>query len=435
MISRIAAVNYRCLRNISQDLDRFHVLAGPNGSGKSTFLEVVRVLAAFARDGLDSVWDESKAQQIPELLFGGKAEPLPTGKLSHKAPPSFQLAIEMQIPESVLDRLHRKNSERKKSVRYELEIGCRSLREVNDARIVAENLWLRNDASESNRSETVRADVPGRNNTKRDLIHGQSKTPAGWRKVASKSIALNAYFKSETSDWNFTFKNDPRRSALSSLPDDERFGLANWAKTSLTQGVRKLSLKGELMQRPCPPLKEKGFKPDGSTLPLVVQELRRDKIAFKSWLEHLQTILPIQDVVAIEREEDKSTYLRVSYESGLQVPSWHVSEGTLRMMALTLLPYLPSDGTVFLVEEPENGVHPQAVEAVFQSLSSVYDGQVLVATHSPILVGLIKPEQLLCFSKTPDGETDIVRGDRHPKLGQWQGEFRLAQLFAAGVLS
>lgn len=104
-------------------------------------------------------------------------------------------------------------------------------------------------------------------------------------------------------------------------------------------------------------------------------------------------------------------------------------------MALTLLSYIKTDGSLFLVEEPENGVHPQAVEAVFQSLSSIYDGQALVATHSPVLVGLIKPEQLLCFSKTPAGETDIVRGDRHPKLRQWQGELRLAQLFAAGILS
>ena len=76
-----------------------------------------------------------------------------------------------------------------------------------------------------------------RSQAERSLIYGQSKTPAGWRKVASKSSELNAYFKSETSDWNFTLKNGKRRSALSSLPEDERFGLANWAKSVLTQSV------------------------------------------------------------------------------------------------------------------------------------------------------------------------------------------------------
>lgn len=55
MISKVEAVNYRCLRAISQALGRFHVMAGANGSGKSTFLEVIRVLRAFAKYPSDLV--------------------------------------------------------------------------------------------------------------------------------------------------------------------------------------------------------------------------------------------------------------------------------------------------------------------------------------------------------------------------------------------
>jgi energy-coupling factor transporter ATP-binding protein EcfA2 len=399
-------------------------MAGPNGSGKSTFLEVVRVLGAFASEGLDGVWEESKTRQVPELLFGGSGT-------------RFQLAVEMQIPVELLNRLNRRNGERKKVVRYEVEIGGRSAKDINEPRIWAENFWIMDAPSGVKRSDVAQQEFefPSRSREERNLIYGQTKTPTGWRKVASKSSELNAYFKSETSDWNFTLKNGKRRSALSSLPEDERFGLANWAKSVLTQAVRKLALRSELMQATCPPLKENRFLPDGSNLPLVVRALREDDASFTSWLEHLQTILPVLDVEVIQREDDKHSYLRVAYDGGLKVPSWHLSDGTLRLMALTLLPYLRSEGAIYLVEEPENGVHPLAVEAVFQSLSSVYDGQALVATHSPVLVGLIKPDQLLCFSKTPDGETDIVRGDRHPRLQKWQGEFRLAQLFAAGILS
>jgi predicted ATPase len=124
MISKVEAVNYRCLRNISQALGGFHVMAGPNGSGKSTFLEVVRVLGAFASEGLESVWEESKARQIPELLFGRrKTAPKPGVRYLGFTVRSFQLAIEMPIPADVLDRLGRKNSERKKFVRYEVPCG------------------------------------------------------------------------------------------------------------------------------------------------------------------------------------------------------------------------------------------------------------------------------------------------------------------------
>ncbi len=424
MISRLEANNFRCLRGVSLALDRFHVIAGPNGSGKSTLLEVARLLSAFAGSGTEALLDASLARQIPELLFRGEGT-------------SFQLAMELPVPDEVLNSLGRKPAERPTTARYEIEIGGRDLANLNEPQIFAENLWLLDPVATSPRQYSLQSELvfPASRPTPPNLIHGQSKTPAGWRKVASKPSPANAYFKSETSDWNFTFKNGPQRSALSSLPEDERFGIGNWVKTQITTALKKLALRSEFMQATCPPLKARGFSPDGSTLPLVVRELRQEPAAYAAWIDQLHTVLPIRDVAVIERPEDRHTYLAVTYDDGLQVPSWHLSDGTLRLMALTLLAYVRSEGDVFLIEEPENGVHPQAVEAVFQSLSSLYQGQVLLATHSPVLVGLIKPEQLLCFAKTPGGETDIVRGDQHPRLRAWQGELRLAQLFAAGILS
>lgn len=90
--------------------------------------------------------------------------------------------------------------------------------------------------------------------------------------------------------------------------------------------------------------------------------------------------------------------------------------------------------TVSLVEEPENGIHPRAVETVFQSLSSVYAAQVLLATHSPLILSIARPEQVLCFAKTREGASDIVRGSEHPALLHWKGEVDLGTLFAGGVL-
>ncbi len=44
MITLVEALNYRCLRHISQPLGPFHVLVGPNASGKTTFLDVIAFL-------------------------------------------------------------------------------------------------------------------------------------------------------------------------------------------------------------------------------------------------------------------------------------------------------------------------------------------------------------------------------------------------------
>ena len=156
---------------------------------------------------------------------------------------------------------------------------------------------------------------------------------------------------------------------------------------------------------------------------------------FQEWLLHLQTALPeIVGIETFERPEDRHRYLIVCYRNGIKVPSWLISDGTLRLLALTILAYLPMKDQIYLIEEPENGIHPSAVETVFQSLRSVYHSQVLVATHSPVILSAASSEDILCFAKTLEGATDIVSGDRHPALRDWKGATNLGVLFASGVL-
>jgi predicted ATPase len=71
---------------------------------------------------------------------------------------------------------------------------------------------------------------------------------------------------------------------------------------------------------------------------------------------------------------------------------------------------------------------------MFQSLSSVYQAQILLATHSPVILSIAEPEKVLCFGKSTEGATDIVLGNDHPALRDWKRETNLGVLFAAGVL-
>jgi predicted ATPase len=139
-------------------------------------------------------------------------------------------------------------------------------------------------------------------------------------------------------------------------------------------------------------------------------------------------------VRSIEREEDRHCYLKLRYEDGSEVPSWLVSDGTLRVLGLTLLAYLPEASGTYLIEEPENGIHPTGIDSVFQSLTSVYGGQVLIATHSPVMVSLSELDQLLCFGKSPEGAVAIVSGPEHPMLSDWRHEVDLGTYLAGGVL-
>ncbi|GIV11027.1 MAG: hypothetical protein KatS3mg020_0518 [Fimbriimonadales bacterium] len=189
------------------------------------------------------------------------------------------------------------------------------------------------------------------------------------------------------------------------------------------------------MREPCPPDSPQTFQPNGSNLPIAVRLLKQSPEAYRRWLNHVRTVLvDVQDIDVCERESDRYLYLQMKTCTGVRIPSWLMSDGTLRFFALTLLAYLPNTHGVYLIEEPENGIHPRAVEAVYQSLSSVYDAQVLCATHSPIFLNVAQLNQILCFARTESGATDIVRGDKHPNLSEWRSETPLGYLLASGVL-
>ena len=412
MISRIETLNYKCLRYVRQDLRRFQILVGPNASGKSTFLDV----PAFLRDLLEYGVEKavlSRAISLRELVWKGQSQ-------------NFELAVEWEIPQAL-----RRNGYR--SCRYEIRVGVGAQGGIVLQR---ETLWLKKE--EKDKGDKVRQQelFPVEREAP-DTIVVKPYQRTGWRKVIGRMPEGRVYFHSETTDWNAPFQIDPRKAGLANLPEDEkRFPVALWARRAMLSGLHRLMLNSQRMQEPCRPDASESFQTDGSNLPLVVRKLKEDNPErFRRWLAHVRQALPnIKDITVREREVDRFLYLEVRFQEGLHLPSWMLSDGTLRFLALTLLAYLPASDNIYLIEEPENGIHPKALELVFQSLSSVYDGQVFIATHSPLLLQLAEPKDLLCFALTPTGETDIVRGDQHPKLREWRREVGLGELLAAGVL-
>ncbi|MCR4419672.1 MAG: AAA family ATPase [Clostridia bacterium] len=414
MIRRIEALNFRCLRYIRQGLHPFNVLVGPNASGKTTFLDVVAFLGDLLSLGLENAI-EQRTSDLRDLIWQRRGR-------------AFELAVELEIPE---DRLKMIKDRSYDLCRYEVAIGSDA--GVDELAILAEKVILLRSTAESIRQREL---FPAPVRPPQTILTPKQRRDA--RTVVNKVRGGNDNFYDETGKgWDHSFRLGPRRSALANLPEDEsRFPVSTWLKATLMDGVQRLILNSLLMRKPSPPGQPRGFRPDGSNLPWVIETLaKKHPSRFRDWILHLQTALPdIEDIHTVERPEDRHRYLVVRYRGGLEVPSWMVSDGTLRLLALTLLAYIPDLSGIYLIEEPENGIHPRAIEVAFQSLSSVYGAQILLATHSPVILGIADPSHVLCFARDDEGATDIVRGSEHPALRHWRGETNLGVLFAGGVL-
>jgi predicted ATPase len=425
VITRIEALNFRCLRHITQPIGPFHVLVGANASGKTTFLDVVALLGKLVADGLDAAVRE-RTDDFRDIVTGRQL-----GRV--------ELAVEARIPEKLVVRHENATFD---TVRYEVALGVGDANE--EVQILSERLrfHLPPIAQETNAQRELFPMAPPPVETLFSPS-APSKTSSLRRVIVTKS--KNDIFYPEprsgthqnTKTFNHSFRLGRHKSALGNLvEDEERFPVATWFKTLLVKGVQPFILNSLHLRKASPPNLGAGFRTDGSNLPWVVSKLRESNRArFDQWVEHVRTALPdVQDIDTVIRPDDRHRYLVINYASGLRVPAWMVSDGTLRLLALTLPAYLTDFGGVYLIEEPENGIHPRAVETVMQSLSSVYDAQVLVASHSPIVLGIVKPSQVLCFAKTPDGITDIVLGSEHPALREWRGRPDFSVLYASGVL-
>jgi len=121
----------------------------------------------------------------------------------------------------------------------------------------------------------------------------------------------------------------------------------------------------------------------------------------------LAKLVPATDL-RIDTDDVRQLFtLEVQEESGAYLPARSLSDGTLRFLALCILHEDPQAQGVLCMEEPENGIHPARLYAMVELLRDLSVDprdrpgpnnpmrQVIVATHSPHLVQLQSPGDLL----------------------------------------
>jgi hypothetical protein len=439
MITRIEAYRYRCFKKLVLNIGPYQMLVGKNGAGKSTLLDIpVLIGEILEARNLDDVFfkptvshKRPRADSPRELIYNGQED-------------WFAFALELEIPEHIRDTIQRNRmAEAIKETRLALENNPDriyftiryeiAIRLVNEAfEIMEENLLLlpkdrklTGDDVDGIWGGSVKEDDY---NTIRCIIQRDSSGISNYQ----SEIRIKGEKQSPASHLL-----KPATPALSGLPlDVNLFSASEWLQGYLRDDAYTYSPNMDAMRRASIyPGKNWKIYPDASSLVWSLFELKNNPEEFEEWLDHVKNVLPLlSDIEPKRREDDGLGYFRAHYGEERQVNNSGLSDGTLSILALTILPFVNNAPGLLTIEEPENGIHPKAIEAVLEALTAIPNSQVWITTHSPIAVAVTPLENLLCLKQSKDDGVVVTPGKEHPQLKHWQGTPSLSTLHSAGIL-
>lgn len=180
------------------------------------------------------------------------------------------------------------------------------------------------------------------------------------------------------------------------------------------------------------------LKPDGANLAAFLRMLRRDHpAAFARIEETVQLVAPFFGGF-VDRESEAKTVELEWYErrdADTPLKAHTLSDGTLRFICLATLLLQPASlrPATILVDEPELGLHPYAIEVLGDMLKQAAEcTQLIVSTQSVELLNCFEANDVIVVDRSEDAST--FRRLDAGQLAGWLEDYSLGDLWKQNVL-
>ena len=159
-----------------------------------------------------------------------------------------------------------------------------------------------------------------------------------------------------------------------------------------------------------------------------IQSLPEQDIAGLSFLEEPRggVMVQLTETFGGSREERDASLL---------------SDGTLRVLAIAAAMLSAREGSLVVIEEIDNGVHPSRAHHLLQQIQSIASQRglrVLLSTHNPALVDALPdsavPDVVFCYRHPDDGASRLVRLAEVPDYPELIAQGTLGHLMTSGAL-
>lgn len=348
VLTELTIESFKAYESQTISLQPLAVIVGRNGAGKTSVLQAVEFLGALV------------AGTLPQHLEarGWDYKDLPHLRSDHK---QFGFTATVALGRETYD--------------WELRLGARRRSGIARERVVR-----RSDG-------TVLMVRTGRNMARLDDVTGEQERVA----------------QTLTSSWLATVTSDDRPR----FPDLLR--LANWAR-----GIGGyLALNPAVLREPSRKADDLG--PGGERLAGLLRRIRdRKDGSFERLVKRVQKRYPQLRELSVRQGSYGWNRLEVTEKWGKEVVTLNarqVSDGLLRLIAVTALQEAPNRPTLVMIDEVENGVHPHLLGGLMALLTELADAgtQVIATSHSPIALNHVaSAEQVVLARRTPRGPATLT---------------------------
>jgi predicted ATPase len=157
----------------------------------------------------------------------------------------------------------------------------------------------------------------------------------------------------------------------------------------------------------------------------------RDVDAFVAIRDQVKKFFPTIQNIRVPTVENNAVVLQVRLIDNTLVPAEALSEGLLYFLAFTALRHL-AESRLFLIEEPENGLHPARIGEVMDTLREIAKtSQVIIATHSPLVVNELEGHEVSVVTRDPEQGTRAILLKDVPDFADASKVYRLGEFWVS----
>ncbi|MCI6952664.1 MAG: AAA family ATPase [Spirochaetia bacterium] len=183
---------------------------------------------------------------------------------------------------------------------------------------------------------------------------------------------------------------------------------------------------------------------DGGNIAYFLYNLKTSSEINKKYynriVEYVRLVVPMFEDFVLEPSVFNLNQIQLRWK-GKNNPDYvfnanQLSDGSIRFIALASLLLQPPNflPNVILIDEPELGLHPQAIDLLGTMINiASQHAQIVVATQSPRLLDSFNTDQIIVADSDTDNCT-ILRRLNENELSHWLEDYSLSQLWEKNVL-